>query len=171
MLTTRTLLSLLAVTAIVITCSACGDDTRPAGDAGPSDTAAADVRPADASSDASTDAGCIAASARCDRGDTCCGELVCREASSGDGYCVENDDTCFVGARADCCLDDADCEGEARCYGAECRTMGDGVCKEAPAAGECWGNADCGSGMTCSGAEICPCETSCFAPDSPGTCG
>ncbi len=110
------------------------------------------------------------ASARCDRGDTCCGDLVCREASSGDGFCVEADDVCFVAAQDGCCLDDADCEGEATCYGFECRTMGDGVCKMAPAAGECWGDDDCPSGMTCDGAVICPCGTMCVAPDSPGTC-
>jgi hypothetical protein len=157
--------------ALLVFAFACGDDGRTATDA------ALDAAPADGSVDGTTDtggggdAGCIMASARCDRGDTCCGDLVCREASSGDGFCVEANDTCFVAAQDGCCLDDADCEGEATCYELECRTMGDGVCKMPPAAGECWADRDCPSGMSCAGAVICPCGAMCDSPDSPGTCG
>ncbi|RLB52716.1 MAG: hypothetical protein DRJ42_14025 [Deltaproteobacteria bacterium] len=164
-------LDVLAVLVVVALLGACGDDTRTAVDTGVGDGSAADTGARDAAGDAASDAGCIAASARCDRGDTCCGDLVCREASTGDGYCVEVDDTCLVGAETGCCLDDADCAGGASCYAAECRLMGDGVCQDPPAAGECWADGDCAVGMTCTGASICGCGVMCDSPDAPGTCG
>lgn len=145
---------------------ACGDDSRTAVDAGTGDTGSSDTGPRDAA----LDAACIPASARCDRGQTCCGELICREASSGDGYCVEIDDTCLVGPETGCCLDDADCAGAGTCYGAECRLMGDGVCQEPPAPGACWADRDCPGGMTCTGAAICGCGIMCDSPDAPGAC-
>jgi len=161
-----------ALGSLLIFATACGDDDAPT-DTGAADTSTGDTGRSDGAVDTGTggDAGCIAASGRCDTGDTCCGELVCREASSGDGFCVEVDDLCFVGAQSGCCLDDADCEGEATCYGAECRSDGDGMCKDPPPAGECWGDGDCGAGMTCMGAVICPCGAECLVPDELGTCG
>ncbi|MBW2461151.1 MAG: hypothetical protein JRH11_05860 [Deltaproteobacteria bacterium] len=152
---------------LAVFAGACGDDARTAVDTGVRDGGVADT----GAGDAAGDAGCITMSARCDRGDTCCGDLVCREASTGDGYCVEADDTCLVGAQTGCCLDDADCAGEASCYGAECRLMGDGVCQDPPAPGECWADRDCAAGMTCTGASICGCGVMCDDPDAPGTCG
>jgi hypothetical protein len=83
---------------------------------------------------------------------------------------VELDDTCFVGAETGCCLDNADCDGEATCYGAECRGMGDGMCKVPPAPGECWADRDCPTGMTCVGAMICECGVACLVEDVAGTC-
>lgn len=157
---------LSALTAVTLAFACGGDDASPT-DTGPGDTST-DTAVGDAAPDAT--AACIMESGRCDPGDTCCGDLVCREASSGDGFCVAADDVCFVGAQMDCCLDDADCAGDSTCYGAECRPMGDGICKAPPAAGQCWADRDCPTGMTCMDAEICPCGTPCFAEDVPGTC-
>lgn len=142
---------------------ACGDGDDPALDAGTT-----------TATDAGTDVGptgCLEASSECTGGGACCDGLVCRASSGGREFCVTPDDTCFVGAATGCCLDDADCAGEARCHASECRHDGDGVCKDVPAEGECWSDRDCTAGATCSGAVMCPCGESCAEADAPGTCG
>ena len=142
---------------------ACGDDDAPS----PTD---AGTVPLDAGTDAGP-TGCLEASSECTGGGACCEELVCRASSGGREFCVTADDTCFVGAATGCCLDDADCAGEARCHAFECRHDGDGVCKEPPAEGACWSDRDCTGGATCAGAALCPCGESCPVADAPGTCG
>ena len=155
----RITLALLVTLAV-----ACGDDDGPGVDAG----GAADAG-------AATDTGpvaCIEANGECTaEGSTCCDGLVCRTSSGGRAFCVTPEDTCFVGAEPGCCLDDAECEGEARCTALECRHAGDGVCKEPPPEGQCWTDRDCAGGARCTGAMICPCGASCIVADEPGTCG
>lgn len=148
---------------------ACGDDDRPA------DAGSGGGGHGEAGVDAGVDAGpagCIPASGECTTpgGDECCEGYLCRASSSGRAFCVEPDDTCFVGAEDGCCLDDADCAGDDRCVAMECRPDGDGVCKPPSGAGVCWTDADCPAGQACDGVVLCPCSTDCFAPDMPGTC-
>jgi hypothetical protein len=114
---------------------------------------------------------CVALNGRCAEASECCDELACNTASTGDGYCVPPDDTCFVGADPGCCLDDADCADGERCHLAECRPGGEGVCKPLPTtAGECWSDRDCDPRTTCDGATLCPCGAMCDAADVPGAC-
>ncbi len=50
----------------------------------------------------------------------------------------------------------------------------EGSCEPRPAQelepGQCWNDADCKDGARCQDALICPCGTSCFGADQPGTC-
>jgi len=113
--------------------------------------------------------GCVAGNDPCATGDTCCGDLVCR-GNADRTFCVAANDTCFVGPDPGCCFDPADCGSGERCHNAECRGMGEGVCKADPPAGSCWSAIDCSGGGPCVGAQVCGCGESCLVPDVLGTC-
>lgn len=154
--------SLRAVVLSAVVVVGCGDDDSSRTDAG---GAGEGGMTEDASS-------CIGKDDECTgRDGDCCGELVCRMSSGGRAFCVGVDDTCFVGAQTGCCLDDADCPDPGRCHLAECRSDGDGVCKDAPPEGGCWSDLDCPAGARCTGASVCPCGAECLVEDMPGTCG
>lgn len=153
---------------LLVACAlaACGDDDGPTDAGGTTDAGATDAGHSDAGP-----MGCVPADVECTTpgGDECCEGYVCR-ATSSRAFCVEPDDTCFVGPEDGCCLDAADCPDDERCVAMECRPGGDGVCKPPSEPGECWTDADCAAGETCDGVVLCPCATDCFAPDMPGSC-
>lgn len=60
-----------------------------------------------------------------------------------------------------CCATNDDCNSGEVCLA--------GVCKPPAPAGNCWTNADCGF-LSCGPRTVCPCGSSCKAPDAPGQC-
>lgn len=74
-----------------------------------------------------------------------------------------------------CCYRSSDCGGGMRCRGNDCTATPSvaGRCETPAMGGMCWSDFDCsfgGTARTCTGAVICPCGTTCTAPDMMGTC-
>ena len=93
----------------------------------------------------------------------CTGAQVCPCEADCDGpdvpgWCT----TEFPG----CCFEDHHCPGAQYCADLK---SGMGMCKDPPAAGECWEDEDCPEGF-CAGADICPCNFDCFIADQAGFC-
>ncbi|MFU8804099.1 MAG: hypothetical protein ACNA8W_09850 [Bradymonadaceae bacterium] len=83
-----------------------------------------------------------------------------------------------IGAPDNCCFMDEDCLDDRRagtipirCYGAICRTRGEGICKPMPLTPrDCWTTDDCQPREVCSGATISACGERAMVPDIMGHC-
>ncbi|MDC0749330.1 hypothetical protein [Polyangium mundeleinium] len=60
-----------------------------------------------------------------------------------------------------CCTKESDCPITNTCAANRC--------KEKVPLPKCWADVDCVGG-TCVGASVCPCNQTCFSPDTPGEC-
>ncbi|MCB9738960.1 MAG: hypothetical protein H6747_06810 [Deltaproteobacteria bacterium] len=171
-------------------CFDAGDSGGGGLDAGSEDAGAPDATPPDSGS--TTDAGpkCCTGSEDCPDGH-CISGVCYKTAELGKEQCWIDGDCpsdqacegvitcpcgalCFAADKPGTCKDKPKpggcCSGNALCgIGLYC--AGD-VCKALSELGssECWGDAQCGEGEACEGAQVCPCGSSCFAPDKAGVC-
>ena len=101
----------------------------------------------------------------CGVGTSCVGASYCPCGVDCDA--IEKPGKCLVD-EGGCCLADTDCHGGMTCEGEGGGATG--VCKAAPAAGDCWSEAQCAAGEACVDERICPCAASCIVADAPGKC-
>lgn len=102
----------------------------------------------------------------CEAGEECVGASACpcnADCDSVDMYgdCMPDNTPCG-------CLFDEECQP-----GEVCAVLpgGGGVCKPAPALGDCWDEGDCFEmSQTCEGETLCPCDAMCDVPDMLGKC-
>lgn len=108
---------------------------------------------------------------------TCAPECGC-DGSWYQNQCFRQQAGTSVDAAGGCagsppCMASCGCTVDADCArGDECvATLTGGVCHTPVARPMCWRDSDCSGRRTCIGANVCPCGSSCFVADSPGTCG
>jgi len=97
----------------------------------------------------------------CGQGQICAGALICPCGDPAKCEYGEDQGTC-VPADLGCCATNADCKAGETCVA--------GVCKPPAPEESCWSSLDCPFRFGCNRANVCPCGSSCLAPDAPGQC-